>query len=134
MEKKKSAPKRKSGDDGDDVVVVDEGGGGGGGGGEGGKKAPPKKAKAAEKAPPKPKAPPKLKPFTPEDEEIAKGASMERNKAMATYLESIWTALKEEVGMPLYFFVFAPFYILLNPPLVSSTRTYAHRPPLLFPS
>lgn len=89
MDKKKSV-KRKA-DDGDDVEIVDESGGGGGGGG--------KKAKKAEKAPPKPKAPPKLKPFTAEDEEIAKGASMERNKAMATYLEGIWSALKAEVGI-----------------------------------
>ena len=78
--------KRKAGSEEDDSVIdVD------------GEKPKDKKEKKAAKGPPKPKAAPKLKPFTPEQEEIAKGASMERNKAMADFLDGIRNQLKEQV-------------------------------------
>jgi len=79
--KKSEGKKRKPEEDSGDVTVDKEKG-------KGSKKV---------KAEPKPKAPPKLKPFTPEQEEIAKGASMERNKAMADFLCSIKNQLKEQV-------------------------------------
>ncbi len=113
-------------DSDDDVVIVGGGGGassaaasGGGKGGGGGasaatasgggkpaaaKKAASKKAKkdddgeGKEKAAPKKKAPVKLKPFTPEDEEIAKGASMERNARIVAFLKQIAQSFKDEAA------------------------------------
>jgi len=61
----------------------------------------PKAAKTAaaaadgEAAPPKPKKMPKMKPFTAEDVETAKGASMERNEAAALFIDGVAAAYKE---------------------------------------
>ena len=92
-------PKRKADDsdsDDDVEVVEDTGGAGGGGGGGGKKKASTKKAKAADKPPPKLKVI-KLKPFTAVEERVAKGASMERNEAIAKFLDGIREAYKQSV-------------------------------------
>ena len=51
-----------------------------------------------EKKAPKKKAPVKLKPFTPEEEEIAKGASMERNAQIASFLKSVAQGYKDEAA------------------------------------
>lgn len=59
-------------------------------------KAAPKAKAAAKEGEPKPaKKAPKLKPFTDEEKEIAKGASLERNAAIAGMLEGIATSYRE---------------------------------------
>ena len=116
--------KRPADDSDDDIVLVgggDSGGGGGGastaaaaaaakpaskpkgkGAGGGAKKAKKEKAddggEEKEKAAPKKKAPVKLKPFTPEEEEIAKGASMERNGQIVAFLKSVAQGYKDEAA------------------------------------
>ena len=101
---KKSYPdmsKRPAEDSEDDVVIV-------GGKAEAAVKAKPKKAapKKAKKneggeeeaAAPKAKKAVKLKPFTPEEVEIAKGASMERNAQIVAFLETVAQGYKDEAA------------------------------------
>jgi hypothetical protein len=73
----------------DEEVVVD--------GGEAAAAKPGKKAKT-EKAPPKPKVL-KMKPLNPDEERVAKGASMERNAAIAQFLDGIREAYKAGVSV-----------------------------------
>ena len=90
--------KRPAEDSEDDVVIV-------GGKAEAAvkakpKKAAPKKAKGGEEeaAAPKAKKAVKLKPFTPEEVEIAKGASMERNAQIVAFLETVAQGYKDEAA------------------------------------
>jgi hypothetical protein len=85
----KGGSKRKAEDE--DEIVVE------GGEAAAGKAAKPKKAKAAEKAPPKPKVL-KMKPLNADEERVAKGASMERNAAIANFLDGIREAYKAGVS------------------------------------
>ena len=88
MSGKGGGGKRKA--EADDAIVVE-------GDGAAAKK-PAKKAKGADKPPPKPKVI-KLKPFTEIEERVAKGASMARNEAIALFLDGIREAYKSGVRL-----------------------------------
>lgn len=87
-------PKRKA-DDSDDEIIVEKDEAKGG---KGSKKAKGGDGKEEKKprGPPKPKVV-KLKKFTEVEERVALGASMERNEAIAKFLEGMFAAYKEGV-------------------------------------